>query len=60
MDKKTSRTSARAAPSDSPPRTTYAAPSLRVYGDIAALTRTVGRTSSNRDGGAMWNMSKTH
>jgi hypothetical protein len=40
-------------------RKPYAAPALRVYGDVAALTRSVGNTTTNSDGGH-GAMSKTH
>jgi hypothetical protein len=32
-------------------RKPYAAPTLRVYGDVAALTRSIANTSTNADGG---------
>lgn len=41
------------------PRKPYSTPALRVFGDVAALTRKVGRTSTHADGGT-GNMSKTH
>lgn len=40
------------------PRKPYSSPRLRVYGDVAALTRTLGHRSKKADGGS-GNMSKT-
>lgn len=40
------------------PRKPYVPPRLRVYGSVAALTRTIGRRSQKADGGR-GNMSKT-
>jgi hypothetical protein len=40
-------------------RKPYEKPALRVYGDVAALTRSVGNTTTNSDGGH-GAMSKTH
>jgi hypothetical protein len=45
------------APVDAP-RTPYSRPALKVYGSIAALTQSVGRTGKNTDGGK-GSMSKT-
>jgi hypothetical protein len=39
-------------------RKPYETPALRVYGDVAALTRSVSNTSANADGGH-GSMSKT-
>ena len=40
------------------PRKPYVPPRLRVYGSVAALTRTIGRRSKKADGGSR-TMSKT-
>lgn len=48
----------RADPSSAAPRKPYVSPRLRVYGDVAALTQTIGRKSHKSDGGR-GNMSKT-
>jgi hypothetical protein len=48
----------RAKPAGRPPKKQYAAPKLRVYGDVAAITRTVGNTGTVLDGGH-GSMSKT-
>lgn len=39
-------------------RKPYETPALRVYGDVAALTRSIANTSTNADGGH-GGMSKT-
>ena len=44
--------------SDAAPRKPYVPPRLRVYGNVAALTRTLGNHSKNADGGS-GNHSKT-
>ena len=33
------------------PRKSYTTPKLRVFGDVAALTRSIGNTTTNPDGG---------
>jgi hypothetical protein len=38
----------------------YEPPQLRVYGDLRAITATVGMTSTISDGGGSPGMSKTH
>jgi hypothetical protein len=49
----------RVTPSSATPRKQpYVPPRLRVYGDVAELTRTIGRKSMKADGGSR-NMSKT-
>ena len=48
----------RAKPAGKPAKKLYAAPKLRIYGDVAAITRTVGRTGTVLDGGH-GSMSKT-
>jgi hypothetical protein len=40
-------------------RKTYSTPELRVFGDVAALTRSISNKSTNADGGH-GAMSKTH
>jgi hypothetical protein len=52
------RDDVQAVRSERPPRKAYAAPALRVYGDVSALTLAMGRTSHKSDGGS-GNMSKT-
>jgi hypothetical protein len=44
--------------SDAAPRKPYVPPRLRVYGNVAALTRTIGNMSMKADGGS-GNRSKT-
>jgi hypothetical protein len=53
-DEKTRRPTPRSAA----PRKPYAPPRLRVYGNVAALTRTIGNMSMKADGGGGMN-SKT-
>jgi hypothetical protein len=48
-----------AAPKPAAARKPYATPKLRVFGDVAALTRSIGNTTTNSDGGH-GAMSKTH
>ena len=48
----------RAKPARSPAKKQYATPKLRVYGDVGAITRTVGWMGMVADGG-MGSMSKT-
>jgi len=48
-----------AEPAAAAARTPYARPLLKVYGNIAALTRAVGSTSSNADVGGMGGKKKT-
>jgi hypothetical protein len=49
---------AQANPGSAAPRKPYAPPRLRVYGNVAALTRTIGNMSMKADGGGGMN-SKT-
>jgi hypothetical protein len=58
MTARPSRDDVQAARSERLPRKIYEAPKLRVYGDVAALTLTIGNTSHKSDGGA-GAMSKT-
>ena len=60
MKKETERDADLRAPADLLVRKPYASPALRVYGDVAALTRAVGFSSTNADGGAVIGMRKTH
>jgi hypothetical protein len=48
----------RNVPEPDAPRKPYAAPHLRVYGNVAALTRAIGNMSMKSDGGRGMN-SKT-
>jgi hypothetical protein len=48
----------RAKPGSDAPRKPYESPRLRVYGNVAALTRTIGNMSMKADGGGGMN-SKT-
>ena len=48
----------RVPPSNAAPRKPYFPPRLRVYGNVAALTRTIGNMSMKADGGGGMN-SKT-
>jgi hypothetical protein len=41
-----------ATPPGAAPRKMYTAPRLRVYGDIATLTRAIGNMSVKADGGS--------
>ena len=51
MDKRTETGVTEPVRADGPVRKPYNAPSLRVYGDVAALTRTVGHKGTVADGG---------
>ena len=42
------------------PKKQYQRPSLRVYGNIQALTAAVSNTSSSTDSGIIGTMTKTH
>jgi hypothetical protein len=53
MTAQTPRDETQAARPDHPPRKAYAAPALRVYGDVSALTLAMGNTSHKSDGGSM-------
>lgn len=46
-------------PPKKPPRKTYRSPVLHTYGDIRAITRTVGTASKNADGGGPKSTNKT-
>jgi len=52
MEHRDDDTKRRATPSSAAPRKPYVSPRLRVYGNVAALTRTIGNMSMKADGGS--------
>ncbi len=52
MERREDDKSGRATPENAASRKVYAPPRLRVYGDVATLTRAIGNMSAKTDGGS--------
>ena len=52
MERREDDRSGRAPSVNAAPRKPYVPPQLRVYGKVAELTRTLGKTSKKTDGGS--------